>query len=449
MKLIITDINHQGEGVGRLAGKVYFVPGALPGEEVEIEVTEEKKSWARARIINLHVPSAERCQPHCPYFEQCGGCQLQQLAYSAQLAVKRELVQNTLKRIGKLDLGKVEVRSVLGMVEPWQYRNKVVWHVTKVNRRLRLGFFQRGGQQIIPIDYCLLLPLRLNQLKNKIEHLLNEINILPYDWRNHTGQLRHIILRQTVTGQVMVGLVTVPEVSLKRRLMELASKLLGEEGVTTVVWNINQQKTREILGRENQTLAGPGFIEEEILGLKFQVSLAAFLQVNPRQTEVLYQQAAGAAALSGGEKVIDAYCGVGSIALLMARQAAEVRGVEVVAEAIAAARVNATINRITNASFRVGLAEKILPEWEREGYRAQVIVVDPPRAGVELPALQAMAGMKPERIVYVACDVATLARDLARLQELGYEPKWVQPVDMFPHTAHVECCCCLKRKKWS
>lgn len=438
MRLEITGLNHQGEGVGRLEGKVYFVPGALPGELVDMEVIEEKKSWARGRLQAILAPSPNRCQPGCKHYFACGGCQLQHLDYTAQLAAKRELVQSTLVRIGKQDPARLEVRPVLGMQQPWHYRNKAVWQVTGAPGRVRLGFFQQGGQRIVPVRACSLLLPGLNELKQKIEDLINEEGLIPYDWRKHSGQLRHVILRQTRAGQTMVGLVTAGENNLGSRLQRIAAGLQAA-GVTTVVWNLNPGRSREILGRTSRVLAGPGYIVEELLGLQFRVALPTFMQVNPEQTQVLYQEALRAAELSGLEQVIDAYCGVGTISLLLARQAAAVRGVEVVVDAITAARINAELNGITNASFSTGLAEQVLPTWQREGFRADVIVVDPPRAGVELPALTALAGMEPERIVYVSCDVATLARDLARLQELGYYPLWIQPVDMFPQTGHVEC----------
>ncbi|MDK2893896.1 MAG: rRNA (uracil1939-C5)-methyltransferase [Moorella sp. (in: firmicutes)] len=425
-KVDITGLTHEGAGVGRLQdGLAVFVPGALPGERVKIELVARKKNYALARLLEIEKASPDRVLPPCPEAHHCGGCHLQHLDYRAQLLWKRRLVVEALQRLG--GLRDIRVLPVVGMANPWGYRNKVRLHVA----RGRLGFYRPGSHEVVPSSHCPLLPAGLLELAREMARLLPGL----------APGLKHVTLRQgRATGELLVALeVEAGWPGGKELAVKLAGRFLELVGVVALPFNNSREAVEETI------LYGRDYLEERLGELRFHISATTFFQVNTVQAETLYNQAAAFTSLQGGEEVLDAYCGSGAIALWLSRQAGRVTGVEVVAEAIAYARRNAALNNITNTRFRAGAAEVVLPRLAGAGYRPEVVILDPPRAGCDRRVLAAVAVMAPRRVVYVSCNPATLARDLAYLREAGFTPGPVQPVDMFPHTHHVECCALLIR----
>ncbi|MQL51168.1 23S rRNA (uracil(1939)-C(5))-methyltransferase RlmD [Desulfofundulus thermobenzoicus] len=446
IELSITGLTHAGEGVGRYRGLAVFVPETAPGDTVLAEVLEWKKNYARARLLAVKKPSPGRRPPRCARFSACGGCRLQHVDYAEQLHLKTGLVKDSLARIG--GLSGVAVRDTAGMDNPWHYRNKVVLQVGERGGRYRLGFYAGDSHNLVPIFQdgpggCLLVDRDLNEVAKVIENLLNKyghgapggIN----DWKRHKPFFRHVVLRKGFfTGEIMVVLVTgggqwPGEKAFTGELLSQRS------GLTSVVRNINDGPAGVILGRENRLLAGRKCITDRLDHLTFRISPASFYQVNPVQTLVLYRQALDYAALTGRETVVDAYSGVGTIALFLARRAKKVYGLEVVPGAVGDARLNAVLNGIDNAEFHPGAVEERLPALAACGLRPDVVVLDPPRRGCGREALEAVVKMGVPRVVYVSCDPGTLARDLGYLAGKGYRVEEVQPVDMFPWTQHVEC----------
>lgn len=437
IELVIDGVNHQGEGVGRYSGFTVFVPCGIPGETVRVRIAEVKKNFAAAGLLEVLQTSSRRVVPGCPVFAECGGSQLQHMEYALQLEIKTRQVADALKRIGKLP--DVTVHPALGMSNPWHYRNKAHFQVTRTDGKIRLGFFEEESHQVVPTTDCLLLDGQISDVAVLIEALLNKYNLPVYDRVNHTGLLRHVVIRKGWhTGKVMVVFVTTSEEFPEQFL--LARELTAQTPyVVSVVRNVNDQQKSQIFGRESMLLAGLESIPEQVGNLKFNLSPTSFFQVNPRQMTVLYDKVVEYAALTGEETVLDVYCGIGSITLFLARRAARAFGLEAHREAVVDATANARLNGITNVEFIAGKAEESLPKLVTQGIRPDVIVVDPPRKGVDKRALQAIADMEPKRIVYVSCDPASLARDLAILNQMGYRMVEVQPVDMFPQTSHVEC----------
>lgn len=441
VELQIEDLNHEGFGVGRVQGYTLFVKGALPGERVAALVVKVKKGYGYARLLEVLQPSPERMQPRCPVYGKCGGCQLQHLSYKAQLEYKHRLVQENLRRIGGLE---VEVLPVIGMAEPWHYRNKgmipVGW---QEGQGVVTGFYASRSHRIIPIQQCGIQHPDNDRAVEAVRRWAEREQVSIYDEERHTGLLRHVVVRKAFqTGELMVVLVVNgEEIPGKERLIEWLREQLPQ--LKSVMLNVNTRRTNVILGEKTVRLWGEEYIYDTIGDVRFAISARSFYQVNPVQTQVLYDKVKQYAQLSGQETVIDAYCGIGTIALYLAPEARQVLGVEVVPEAIEDAWRNSRLNRLDNVRFVVGEAEQVLPQWQHEGLKPDVIVVDPPRKGCAPELLQAILGMRPERVVYVSCNPSTLARDLRILVDGGYQVREVQPVDMFPHTTHVECCVLL------
>ena len=440
----IHGIGHDGEGVGRYEGLTIFVPGGAPGDRLVARIGEVKKNYARGTLVRVVEPSPHRVVPPCPVVGECGGCQLQHIAYPAQLELKRQQVVDAITRVGKLE--GVTVHPTLGMDQPWLYRNKAQFPMGYVSGKVVAGFFAPGTHRIIDIETCEIQHPLGNQIMAEVKALARIYGVRIYDERTHSGVLRHVVARiGRGTGEAMAVLVTNGREfpfgeEIAQGLMERIPSVVG------VVQNINPIQTNVILGRENRLLAGRDFITDYIGEYKFNISPVSFFQVNPAQTEVLYGKALEYAALTGRETVLDIYCGIGTISLFLAKRARRVVGIEWVREAVADARENAERNGVVNTEFIAGDAAVEMPRLAEEGTRADVIVLDPPRKGCDEPVLEAIARVRPERIVYVSCNPASLARDLGRLQALGYRTLEVQPVDMFPHTAHVECCSLLVRE---
>ncbi len=443
LQVTIEDLTHDGAGVAKVNGYTLFIPKALPGEIADVQVTKTNKGYGFARLLHVVKESEHRIIPACPIFNECGGCQLQHLNYDAQLIAKRKQVEDALARIGGLD--HVHIHPTIGMDNPWRYRNKAQTPVGEREGGLIAGFYQQRSHRIIDMDTCLIQHDENDKVIHVIKKIAKKYGIRAYDEEKHRGTLRHIIARHGYkTNDLMIVLVTKgKELPNKKNIIADIQKECPN--VKSIVQNINSKRTNVIFGAETIILWGEEYIYDYIGDIKFAISARSFYQVNPEQTKVLYDKALEYADLTGKETVIDAYCGIGTISLFLAQRAKHVYGVEIVPDAISDAKRNANLNGITNVDFAVGEAEKVMPWWYAQGIRPDVIVVDPPRKGCDETLLETIIHMKPERVVYVSCNPATLARDLKVLAEGGFEVKEVQPVDMFPWTTHVECVVLMSR----
>jgi 23S rRNA (uracil1939-C5)-methyltransferase len=438
----IIGLTHEGEGVGRVDGYTLFIGGALPGERVRAKVLKVKKQYGYAKLTELVTASLDRIAPPCEIYKQCGGCQLQHWSYEAQLDWKRQHVVDNLERIGKLQVGEAEgitVHPTLGMTDPWGYRNKAqVPMGMSEEGGLIGGFYARNSHRIIDMDACLIQHDQNDEIVRQVKAIGRDLGVTAYNEETGEGLLRHVVVRVGFrTGELMVVLVS--NGSKLPRVDAWVEAIRAQvPGVESICQNINTKRTNVIFGDVTKTLWGRDVIYDYIGDVKFAISARSFYQVNPVQTEVLYGKTLEYAGLTGSETVIDAYCGIGTISLFLAQHAKRVYGVEIVPEAIEDARANAALNGIVNAEFAVGAAEDVMPCWLEQGVSPDVVVVDPPRKGCDERLLETLLTMQPERIVYVSCNPATLARDLRVLEDGGYRVKEVQPVDMFPHTVHVE-----------
>ncbi|AEN91813.1 MULTISPECIES: 23S rRNA (uracil(1939)-C(5))-methyltransferase RlmD [Priestia] len=438
------DLTHDGAGVAKVNGFPIFVQNALPGESGQVKVIKVKKGYAFGKLIKHHTISEQRVEAPCPVYKQCGGCQLQHVSYEGQLQFKQKQVKDVMARIGHLP--DVPVHSTLGMNDPWRYRNKAQVPVAEREGGLVAGFYQQRSHDIINMDACLIQQQANDDVVQAVKSICEKHGVSAYQEQKHKGSLRHIMARYgLVTGEIMVVIVTrTAELPNKKRIIE--DIIEAVPNVKSIVQNVNSKRTNVILGNQTSVLWGEEYIYDYIGDVKFAISAKSFYQVNPEQTKVLYDKALEYADLTGEETVIDAYCGIGTISLFLAQKAKKVYGVEIVPEAIEDAKRNAELNGIHNAEFAVGEAEVVIPNWYKQGIKADVIVVDPPRKGCDEALLNTIIDMKPKKVVYVSCGPATLARDLAILEKGGYETVEVQPVDMFPHTTHVENVAVLKLK---
>lgn len=442
----ITGLGSSGEGVGKVKGFTFFIPGALPGERVTATATLVKKAYGLAKLEKVLIPSPDRVKPACPVYEACGGCQLQHLSYPAQLIQKRQTVIDALERIGHFS--GINVNATLGAEMPWHYRNKMQVPAAENSRHeLQIGCYAQGTHRVINVDDCLIQAEANNRITAIVRHWMEEYHIPALDEDARTGMIRHIMGRVGVhTGEIMVVLVTnTDRIPHLKQLVSLLKQDLP--GFVTLVQNINTRHTNVILGPKSRIIHGPGTIHDRLGALTFTISPLSFFQVNTRQAETLYQTALHYAALTGRENVIDLYCGTGTITLFLAQKARHALGIEIVAPAIQDARKNARQNRITNSEFICADAAVELPRLVREGVQPDVIVLDPPRAGCDAKVLKAILAVRPQRVVYVSCGPASLARDAAILCSGGYKIRQVQPVDMFPQTAHVETVVLMSRIK--
>ncbi|MGS2778653.1 23S rRNA (uracil(1939)-C(5))-methyltransferase RlmD [Robertmurraya sp. GLU-23] len=437
IEVIFEDLTHDGAGVAKVEGYPLFVKNALPGERAKIKVIKVNKGYGFGRLEEILEQSPHRVDAPCPIYKECGGCQLQHLSYEGQLLAKEKQVRDVLTRIGKLE--NVKVHPVLGMSEPWRYRNKAQVPVGEREGGLIAGFYQQRSHEIIDMEACMIQQEKNDEVVQAVKRICTKYGVTAYNEQRHKGTLRHIMARHgQVTKEVMVVLVTrTSELPNKEKIVKEIVESV--EGVKSIIQNVNSKKINVILGDETRVLWGEEVIYDLIGNVKFAISSRSFYQVNPEQTKVLYDQALTYAELSGQETVIDAYCGIGTISLFLAQKAQKVYGVEIVPEAIADANRNADLNGINNVEFAVGEAEVVIPNWYKEGIEADVLVVDPPRKGCDDALLQTIIEMRPKKVVYVSCNPATLARDLRVLEDGGYRTVEVQPVDMFPHTTHVEC----------
>lgn len=454
----IENIGVGGEGIGKVDGYTLFIKDAIIGDVVEAKIVKAKKNYGYARLMNIVTPSENRVEkPACPMARRCGGCQIQEMKYGAQLAFKEGKVRGNLERIGEVPtelLDKV-MQPIVGMEEPFHYRNKAQFPIgTDKEGHIITGFYAGRTHSIIPNTDCALGVAVNQKILEIILHFMENNLISAYDEEKHKGLVRHVLIRYGFkTDEIMVCLVMNGE--KLPHAEKLVDKLCKIPGMTSITISVNKSKTNVIMGNEIKLLWGQTYITDYIGNVKYQISPLSFYQVNPVQTEKLYGLALDYAGLTGNETVWDLYCGIGTISLFLAKKAKQVYGVEIVPQAIDDARNNAKINDITNAEFYVGKAEEVLPEYYREYQEshggetahADVIVVDPPRKGCEESLLQTIVDMQPEKVVYVSCDSATLARDVKFLRESGYELKKITPVDQFPNTVHVETVVLLSQQK--
>lgn len=424
-----------GEGIGRIEDFTIFIDYALPSEKVLAKIEVVKKNYAVGKLVKILRESSERVAPFCPIYFECGGCQLQHLNYSAQLEIKRQQVIDAVERIGKLD--GVEVLPTLGMKNPLRYRNKMQFPVGQKKSEVIIGCYAKNSHKIIDTDSCMIQREGNDKILNALKKIANKFKMPPYDEDKHRGILRHVMGRVGFNGELMTVLVTAKKnLPDEKKIVRAIRAELPE--VSTIQQNIQTYKNNVILGRETKILFGKETIKDKIGKLEFNISARSFFQVNTAQAEILYKTALNFAELHGREIVIDAYCGTGTISLFLARAAYKVYGIEIVSSAIKDAKKNARENKIRNAEFIVGDAVKIIPQLYAEKIFADVVVVDPPRAGCDKKVLKTFAAMNPAKIIYVSCNPATLARDLKILSELGYKTKKIQPVDMFPFSSHIE-----------
>ena len=446
----IEDMNEDGAGVGKVDGYIWFVKDAVIGDVVRAKAMKIKKSYGFARLMEVLEPSVSRVIPSCPVARQCGGCQLQAMSYEEQLKFKERKVMNNLVRIGKFAEDEIHMLPIMGMEEPWRYRNKAQFPFGKdKDGNVIAGFYAGRTHAIVEAEDCLLGVEENREILDIVKRFMKEMKIEPYDELSHKGLVRHVLIRKGFkTGEIMVCLViNGNKLPSKERLVEMLTGGDGVKGMTSISYSVNQEKTNVIMGKEIVNLYGPGYISDYIGNVKYQISPLSFYQVNPVQTERLYGTALEYAGLTGNEIVWDLYCGIGTISLFLAQKAKKVYGVEIVPQAIEDARRNAEINGIHNAEFFVGKAEEVLPEqFEKNHVHADVIVVDPPRKGCDAVCLDTILKMRPERVVYVSCDSATLARDLRYLADGGYVVERGRCCDMFPGTVHVETVVELSRK---
>lgn len=440
----IDNLDSEGRGIGRCEGLAVFVPETLPGEQVKARVTLVKKNFAVAALLSIGKASPDRVEPACPVYELCGGCQLQHLSYEGELQMKTQQVRDVLKRIGHLD--DVKVLPTLANVQPLYYRNKMQVPVAGGKGSLRIGCFAKGTHRVIDVEDCCIQRRENNRIAAVARQWMTRYHIPAYDEDRRTGLVRHIMGRVGVhTGEIMVCLVTAAEERVPHR-KELVQMLQAAiPGLTSVVQNVNKRSTNVILGEKTYLVYGKETIQDKIGNLTFHISAQSFFQVNSEQVEVLYNKALEFADLRGTETVVDLYCGTGTITLFLAQKARLAVGIEIVPSAIRDAKKNVRANHLANAEFLLGDAAVEMPRLVKDGLRPDVVVVDPPRAGCEARVLDAIARVRPEKVVYVSCNPATLARDLAYLKERGFAIAKVQPVDMFSRTHHVETVCLLSK----
>lgn len=507
-ELEITDMGTDGEGIGHYDGMTFFVKDALIGDVITARATKLKKNYGYARVEEIKTPSTFRVEPECELHKRCGGCQIQALSYEKQLEFKNNKVRNNLMRIGGFFEAELDskMQPPVGADSPYRYRNKAQFPVGyDRDGNIVTGFYASRSHNIIPVEDCRLGVPQNKEILDIIKEWMNEYGITPYDENTHKGLVRHVLIRYGFTSkQIMVCLViNADELELEHRAADitgaeyrkfadkrncdkasdsrhniadiLCERLSKIDGMTSISYNINKENTNVILGKKTVCIWGRPYIEDTIhllsypdftpqgTGITYQISPQSFYQVNPKQTEKLYSTALAFAGLTGNENVWDLYCGIGTISLFLSQKAKQVYGVEIVPQAIEDAKNNAKLNGITNAQFFVGKAEEVLPQFYENAkknekitddtastgrtdmLRPDVIVVDPPRKGCDEKCLDTMLAMSPERIVYVSCDSATLARDLKILCEEKYElMKW-QAFDQFSHTTHVESICLLER----
>ncbi|EUJ40356.1 23S rRNA (uracil(1939)-C(5))-methyltransferase RlmD [Brochothrix campestris] len=445
MTVIIKRIGINGEGIGYFDNTIVFIKGALPGERVVAQISKVFPKYLEAEMTTIERESPDRIQPLCPIYEECGGCQLQHLIYDKQLVMKRDMIRQAFQKHTKIPMDKLKVKHTVGMKNPWAYRNKSQFQVREVDGVIKAGLYQQESHHLIDIEECVVQQPHTTQITAFIKQQLQQLNVPIYDEEKNSGIVRTIVVREAKnTDEIQVVFITnSKKLPRKRELIENLRTAFPQ--IVSVMQNVNQEKTSLVFGEETFVLAGKETISETMTGISYDLSARAFFQLNPEQTEKLYRKVANVLELKGTETVVDAYCGVGTIGLSLAHAVKEVRGMDIVVDAIEDAQRNAARANITNVQYEAGKAEEIMPRWVKEGFKPDVVIVDPPRSGCDDALLDTLKQVRPQKIVYVSCNPSTLARDVQQLTH-HYTIKEVTPYDMFPQTAHVESVTLLELK---
>jgi 23S rRNA (uracil1939-C5)-methyltransferase len=444
LKVKIEDYTDEGFGVAKPEGYVLFIPGVIAGEEVEALVVKAGKSFGYAKALKILQPSPHRVAPECPLGARCGGCAFWHLSYEEELRLKAHRVQQQILRIGGSDL---QISSPIGAPTPFGYRNKAQFPIRQIKGKPRGGFYAAGSHGIVDGAPCAIQPPIFNEILQWTLSYMEQTGLTGYEEQGYTGLVRHLYLRQgEATGEILVCLiVNAKKFDQKEPFAQAITAAFPQ--IRTVAINYNDRNTNVILGKTTETVFGPGYIEDLLLGKRYRIAPQSFYQVNRAQTEVLYQKAIDLADLKGGERVLDLYCGIGTIGLSLADHCRELVGVEIVPQAIENAKINAKINGITNAEFFCADAKEAAARFAQEGRTFDVIIVDPPRKGCDRQTLEAIARMAPEKLVYISCNPATFARDLKLLEEMGFAAQSATPIDLFPRTQHIETAALFKKER--
>ncbi|TWT12440.1 23S rRNA (uracil(1939)-C(5))-methyltransferase RlmD [Streptococcus sp. sy004] len=432
--LKIKKMGINGEGIGFYKKTLVFVPGALKGEEVFCQITKVQRNFVEASILKINKPSKFRVTPVCPIYEACGGCQTMHLRYDKQLAFKDDIIRQALKKFKPEGYENYEIRQTLGMTDPTHYRAKLQFQIRQVGKKVIAGLYAENSHRLIDIKDCLVQDEETQFVINHVVHLLEKHRVPIYQERRAEGVRTVMVRRARKTGELQLIFVASREIRLSPLIQDLIAKF---PQVKTVALNLNRARTSEIYGQKTEILWGQKAIEESVLDYYFSLSPRAFYQLNPEQTEKLYAQVIEALDVKETDHIIDAYCGVGTIGFAFAKKVKSVRGMDIIPEAIEDAKNNAAKMGFTNTYYETGKAEDIIPKWYSQGYRADALIVDPPRTGLDDKLLKTILTYAPEKMVYVSCNTSTLARDLVSLSQV-YEVVYIQSVDMFPHTARTE-----------
>ncbi len=433
----IKRIGINGEGIGYYKKQAVFIPGTLVGEEVVATCTRVAGGYAEAELVRVKKKSRHRCQPACEVYGQCGGCQLQHMTYPEQLRIKRDAIWQAVERYTNLDPEELDIRPTMGMDNPYNYRNRAQMPVGYDEDGVMVGFYSMNSRELVNVTDCEVQYEEINKVVNHAVDLLDDYKVFAYAPKTKKGTARHIVVRRGYrTGEIQVTFVLANKDFKKMYSLALDLMKYCPE-VKSVYVNYNSDDTHEIFGPDMIKVAGEDFITDRLGKFKFNLSPRAFYQLNPEQTVKLYNQVKYAASLTETEKVVDAYCGVGTIGQWVADQASEVRGVDITRAAIIDAKANAKLNNIDNTYYAVGKAESIVPKWANEGFKPDVVIVDPPRTGMGPELIEMLKRVQPKRIVYVSCNPSTLAKNLKELTK-KYRVDYIQPIDMFPQTSHVE-----------
>lgn len=439
----VADLTYEGNGVIKVEGYPIFVPYVLPGEQAEIKVVKVTAKFAWGELQKLKTKSPDRVEIKDARYLKTGIAPLGILSYPAQLKFKQHQVEELLK---KAHLNEIKVLPTMGMDHPYQYRNKAQVPVKYMKGQLQTGFYKRGSHDLVPIEDFYIQDSKIDAAILVVRDLLRQYNIRAYDEKTGRGCIRTVMVRRGYYSHEMMVVLVTNTKELPHADEIVAGIVKGVPEVKSIVQNVNSKRTNKLLGLENHTLWGSDTIHDQLLGIDFTISPLSFYQVNPQQTEKLYQTAIDAAGLDGTQTVIDAYCGIGTISLAVAKHAKKVYGVEIVPAAIEDAKQNAKVNHIENAEFVVGKAEEQMAKWQKAGLKPDVLIVDPPRKGLDETLIEAAGKMAPEKIIYISCNQATLVRDLQRFVQAGYHvAKPIQPVDQFPQTPHIESVTLLER----
>ncbi|HGD3869544.1 TPA: 23S rRNA (uracil(1939)-C(5))-methyltransferase RlmD [Streptococcus agalactiae] len=432
-----------GEGIGFYKKTLIFVPGALKGEEVFCQISSVRRNFAEAKLLKINKKSKNRVDPACSIYKECGGCQIMHLQYDKQLEFKTDVIRQALMKFKPEGYENYEIRKTIGMPEPEHYRAKLQFQVRSFGGNVRAGLYAQGTHRLVDIKDCLVQDRLTQEMINRVAELLGKYKLPIYNERKIAGVRTVMIRRAQASGEIQLIFITSKRLDFDDVVIELVREF---PELKTVAVNINASKTSDIYGQITEVIWGQESINEEVLDYGFSLSPRAFYQLNPKQTQILYSEAVNALDVKEDDDLIDAYCGVGTIGLAFAGKVKSVRGMDIIPEAIQDAKENALHMGFTNTHYEAGKAEDIIPRWYSEGFRANALIVDPPRTGLDDKLLNTILKMPPEKMVYVSCNTSTLARDLVTLTKV-YHVHYIQSVDMFPHTARTEAVVKLQRKE--